>query len=289
MDIAELLFDVSLPEVTDVVRRALAEDIGSGDITSMLTIGENQHATGTFVAREPMVLAGVELLEVIYREQGGVEELTIVHPSGARIEENFQIARVHGRARTLLECERVALNFLQRLSGIATLAAEFASAVKGTKAQVLDTRETTPGLRRLEKMAAEAGGVRNNRMGLFDGILIKSNHVAAAGGVTPALERARGSGLPVQIEVRTRHELDEALAQGATYLMLDNLMPDEAAEWIGYIDGRATVELSGGITPISAHAYARAGADFISAGAITHSATAMDINFRLDWLPSHGL
>ena len=276
-------FDVEQPEVLDAVRRALAEDIGAGDITSNLVIEKDQRATGTFVAREPMVLAGVELLEPIYRERGGVEELTIMHHSGAPIEENFNIARVRGRARTLLECERVALNFMQRLSGIATLAAEFVHAVKGTKCQVLDTRKTTPGMRRLEKMAAEAGGAINHRMGLFDAILIKNNHVTAVGGIAPALERAKSAGMPVEIEVRTRHELDEALANGAKHLLLDNLMPDEAAAWIREIAGRATVELSGGITPHTAHAYAQAGADFISAGAITHSATAMDINFRLDW------
>jgi nicotinate-nucleotide pyrophosphorylase (carboxylating) len=276
-------FEVSHPEVLDVVRRALAEDIGAGDVTSNLVIGKDQRATGTFVAREPMVLAGVELLEPIYRDRGGVDDLIVMHPSGASIEENFQIARVNGRARTLLECERVALNFLQRLSGIATLAAEFAAAMKGTKCRVLDTRKTTPGLRRLEKMAAEAGGAQNHRMGLFDAILLKNNHVTAAGGIAAALERTKNAGMPVEIEVRTRQELDEALASGAKHLLLDNLMPEEAEEWIRAIDGRATVELSGGITPHTARAYAECGADFISAGAMTHSARAVDINFRLDW------
>src|SRR5579884_2663691 len=176
-------FDTSHREVVDAVRRALAEDIGAGDITSNLVIPGDQRATGTFIAREPMVLAGVELLDPIYRERGGVDELIILHGSGAKIEENFQIARVNGSARILLECERVALNFMQRLSGIATLAAEFANAVRGTKCRVLDTRKTTPGLRRLEKMAAEAGGTQNHRMGLFDAILIKNNHVTAAGGI----------------------------------------------------------------------------------------------------------
>jgi len=281
-------FDVSHPEVINIIRFALAEDIGPGDITSNLVIDADQHATGTFVAREPMVVAGVELLETIYSARGGVENLTIMHHSGARIEENYHIARVRGRARTLLECERVALNFMQRLSGIATMAAEFTDAVQGTRCRVLDTRKTSPGLRRLEKMAAEAGGAINHRMGLFDAILIKNNHVTAAGGIAPALDRASKAALPVEIEVRTRQELEEALAHGAKHLLLDNLMPEEAAEWIRLVDGRATVELSGGITPHSAHAYAQAGADFISAGAMTHSAPALDINFRLDWQPNHG-
>jgi nicotinate-nucleotide pyrophosphorylase (carboxylating) len=154
--------------------------------------------------------------------------------------------------------------------------------VAGTRCRVLDTRKTTPGLRRLEKMAAAAGGITNHRMGLWDAILIKNNHIAAAGGVRAALERVRGARVPVEIEVRERAELDEALACGAKHLLLDNLTPAEAAEWIRQIAGRATVELSGGITLDNVRAYAEAGADFVSCGAITHSATAVDINFRLE-------
>ena len=148
---------------------------------------------------------------------------------------------------------------------------------------MLDTRKTTPGLRRLEKMAAAAGGVTNHRMGLYDAILIKNNHITAAGGVTAALKQTREASLPVEIEVRTRAELDEALAAGARHLLLDNLTPAEAAEWVRHVAGRAKVELSGGITLATVRAYAEAGPDFISAGAITHSATAADLNFRLDW------
>jgi nicotinate-nucleotide pyrophosphorylase (carboxylating) len=176
----------------------------------------------------------------------------------------------------------VALNFLQRLSGVATLARQYADAVAGTKTRVLDTRKTTPGLRQLEKMAAAAGGATNHRQGLFDAVLIKNNHITAAGGVTQALANARNFPGPVEIEVRTRAELDEALAAGAKHLLLDNLSPEEAAEWIVYIAGRARVELSGGITLDTIRAYAEAGPDFISCGAITHSATAVDISFRLE-------
>lgn len=175
------------------------------------------------------------------------------------------------------------MNFLQRLSGIATLAHRFAGQVAGTKCRVLDTRKTTPGLRRLEKMAAAAGGVTNHRMGLYDAVLIKNNHITAAGGVRQALQRtAHLRGLPVEIEVRTEAELREALDSGATHLLLDNLTPAEAAVWVREIGGRATVELSGGITLENVREYAEAGADFVSAGAITHSARAMDISFRLD-------
>jgi nicotinate-nucleotide pyrophosphorylase (carboxylating) len=193
------------------------------------------------------------------------------------------IATVRGRARTLLECERVSLNFLQRLSGVATSARAFADRVAGTGCQVLDTRKTTPGLRRLEKMASAAGGITNHRMGLFDAILIKNNHISAAGGVREAIERARAaSRLPLEIEVRTPAELKEALACAAGHLLLDNLTPAEAAGWIREIGGRAKVELSGSITLDNVRAYADAGADFVSCGAITHSARAMDISFRLD-------
>ncbi len=189
------------------------------------------------------------------------------------------IATVEGNARTLLERERVALNFLQRLSGVATLARQFADAVAGTNCRVLDTRKTTPGLRVLEKRAAAAGGVTNHRMGLFDAILIKNNHITAAGGVRAAMSamaiqpsRARIAGFPIEIEVRTLAELHEALDAGATHLLLDNLTPAEAAEWVREIAGRATVELSGGITLDTVRSYAETGADFVSAGAITHSA-----------------
>jgi nicotinate-nucleotide pyrophosphorylase (carboxylating) len=168
------------------------------------------------------------------------------------------------------------------MSGIATLARQFTDAVAGTGCTVLDTRKTTPGLRRLEKMAAAAGGATNHRIGLFDAILIMNNHIAAAGGVRQAIEAARGSGLPIEIEVRTRTELAEALDAGAQHLLLDNLTPEEAAEWIRVIDKRAKVEISGGITLKNVQNYAKTGADYVSSGAITHSARATDISFRLE-------
>jgi len=174
------------------------------------------------------------------------------------------------------------LNFLQRLSGVATLARQFAERVAGTNCRVLDTRKTTPGLRRLEKAAAAAGGITNHRMGLYDAVLIKNNHITASGGVRAALERAQHANVPVEIEVRTEAELEEALAWGATHLLLDNLTPEQAREWVRRIAGRAKVELSGGITLETVRAYAESGADFLSVGALTHSAPAVDINFRLE-------
>jgi nicotinate-nucleotide pyrophosphorylase (carboxylating) len=273
-----------MAEIEDIVTLALAEDIGAGDVTSQACVPADRRASGVFLARAPLILAGVNLLAMIYEARGGVEDLTLLHKDGDRLEEGMRIATVRGSARTLLECERVALNFLQRLSGVATLAHQFAAIVQGTKCKVLDTRKTTPGLRRLEKAAAAAGGITNHRMGLFDAVLIKNNHIAAAGGVKQAIENVRASGLPIEIEVRALDELNDALASGATHLLLDNLSPQQAEEWIRIVDGRATVELSGGIDLDSVRSYAETGADFVSAGAITHSAKAVDISFRLELL-----
>ncbi len=277
-----MIFDVSHPEVLAVVRAALAEDIGPGDITTELCVDADRRARGRFIAREPMTLAGVELLPLIYATAGGIDEISLVHTSGDAVEPGEPLAHVHGEARRLLTCERVALNFLQRLSGVATLAHRFVEHTTGTRCRILDTRKTTPGLRRLEKMAASAGGAVNHRMGLYDAVLIKNNHIAASGGVRAALERALAAGRPVEIEVRTQAEIEQALAGGATRLLLDNFTPEEAAAEICFIAGRATVEISGGVTLDTVAAYAATGADFISCGAITHSARGVDINFGLE-------
>jgi len=275
------MFDISHPEVRSAVAQALAEDIGSGDVTSRLTIPTDLQARGTFIAKQELVLAGIELLPVVYEMRGGAA-VELLAESGSKLSPGTVAARVSGRARTLLQCERVALNFLQRLSGVATLARQHVDAVAGTNVKVLDTRKTTPGLRRLEKSAAAAGGATNHRIGLYDAVLIKNNHITAAGGVRNALERVKSFNGPIEIEVRTRAELEEALACGAKSLLLDNLSPTEAADWIRYIDGRATAELSGNIDLANIRAYAEAAPDFISCGAITHSAPAVDLSFRLE-------
>ncbi|MDQ1472694.1 MAG: hypothetical protein QOJ99_4174 [Bryobacterales bacterium] len=272
-------------EITNAIRQALEEDIGTGDITSAACVPPDRRARGYFLVRESLVLAGIDLLAPIYEMRGGVEELRLIHKDGDHLHEGVRVAEVTGNARTLLECERVALNFLQRLSGVSTLAYQFTALVEGTNCRVLDTRKTTPGLRRLEKAAAAAGGVVNHRMGLYDAILIKNNHISAAGGVKPAIANARASGLPIEIEVRTLAELHEALASGAEHLLLDNLSPQQAEEWVRMINRRAKVELSGGITLDTVRNYAETGADFVSAGAITHSARAVDLSFRLELLP----
>jgi nicotinate-nucleotide pyrophosphorylase (carboxylating) len=274
----------------EIVRLALEEDIGPGDVTTDSCVPADRQARGRFLAREALVVAGLELLPDFYeplkqsRDREGAVHKALKR-NGDRCVDGDVIAEVAGPARLLLTRERVALNFLQRLSGVATLARQFADAVAGTGCKVLDTRKTTPGLRDLEKAAAAAGGVTNHRKGLYDAILIKNNHIAAAGGVGQALSPANlPPNLSVEIEVRTRAELREALACGAKHLLLDNLTPAEAADWIREIAGRATVELSGGITLDTARAYAETGADYVSSGAITHSARAMDISFRLELL-----
>ena len=270
-------------ESLDAIRRALLEDIGTGDVTSTICVPAERMASGQFIGRESLVIAGMGILPTIYDMRGGVEHLEVNRHDGDLCEDGDILATVQGRARTLLECERVALNFLQRLTGVATLARKFVDAVDGTGCKVLDTRKTTPGLRKLEKMASAAGGATNHRTGLYDAVLIKNNHISAAGGVRAALESAQrdAPAMSVEIEVRTREELEEALGCGAKHLLLDNLGPREAADWIRFIAGRATVEISGGVTLETVRAYAETGADFVSAGAITHSARAMDISFRL--------
>ncbi len=275
------MFDVNHPDVRGAVERALAEDLGTGDITSQLTVSESQRAHGSFLAKQDLVLAGIELLPIVYELLGGAS-VKLLRASGDAVEKGEVLATVEGPARTLLSCERVALNFLQRLSGVATLAREYVRAVAGTNVKVLDTRKTTPGLRQLEKMAVMAGGAVNHRRGLFDAVLIKNNHITAAGGVTNALEKTKDFAGPVEIEVRTRAELDQALAARAKHLLLDNLSPDEASQWIRQVAGRATIELSGNINLATIRAYAETGPDYISSGAITHSATAVDISFRLE-------
>mgnify|MGYP005856567421 CR=1 FL=1 len=257
-----MTFNPSDPEIDAIVGRALNEDIGACDVTSEACVPAGRTARGRFIARQDLVVAGIELLPLIYEVRGRADPTPLPSAPVSRQRFGDGPSRRRCRARTLLECERVALNFMQRLSGVATLASQFAGRVEGTGCRVLDTRKTTPGLRLLEKWAAAAGGVVNHRMGLYDAVLIKNNHIAAAGGVRPALEAA--------------------MATGAKRLLLDNLTPAEAAEWVRYIGGRAVVELSGGITLDNVREYAEAGADFVSSGAITHSAPAVDISFRLE-------
>ena len=266
------------PEIVEAVRRALAEDIGSGDVTTQACVPAEADARGFFLAREEIVVAGVELLPLLYEK----EEFEVIRKDGESVEADSVFARVRGSAQRLLTIERTALNFLQRLSGIASTARRFVEAVDGTGCVILDTRKTTPGLRRLEKLAVRAGGASNHRFGLFDAVLIKNNHITAAGGVKQALEKAGAQQLPIEVEVGSFGELEEALAAGAKHVMLDNFTLDQVYRAMGRISGRAEVEVSGGITLENVREYADAGPDFISVGALTHSAPAVDISFRLE-------
>lgn len=266
-----MTFDITHPDVRRAVETALAEDIGAGDITTDACIPSSLVAEARFVAKQEMTLAGVELLTLLFGDP-----MVLQKRSGDRVPAGEQIACVRGPARLLLSRERVALNFLQRLSGVATLAAKFVAAVEGTGVRILDTRKTTPGLRVLEKMAASAGGVVNHRMGLYDAVLIKNNHIRLSGGVRAAMQRLNGK--PIEVEVRTRAEIEDALACGAARILLDNMTPVQAAAEIHFIRQRAETEISGGVTLDNVRAYADVRPDFISSGAITHSATAVDIN-----------
>ncbi len=282
-------FDVSHPQIHDIVRLALDEDIGTGDITTFFTVPADARAVGRMAAKQDLTLAGIELIPVIFDAIAPRKcDIELLQESGARLRKGDAIATVSGPARALLTGERTALNFVQRLSAVATAASAYARLMEGTRCRILDTRKTTPGLRRLEKQAAAAGGATNHRQGLYDAVLIKNNHITAAGSVKAALEKTRDAGVLVEIEVRTRAELEEALANGATHLLLDNLTPAEAREWIACIRAAkgdtVIVELSGGINLENARAYAETGADFLSSGSITHSAPAVDINFGLTML-----
>lgn len=275
------------PDTRELVARALEEDIGAGDLTSLACVPEQERTRGCFLAKQDLVVAGIELLPVLYnlrRDSPGLEFISLKRLSGSRARKGEPLAELAGPARLVLERERVALNFLGHLSGIATMTRRFVDAVAGTGAAILDTRKTTPGLRHLEKLAVAAGGGTNHRRGLYDGVLIKENHVMVAGGIRKALEAARGrvpAGIEVEIEVRNLEELREALEAGAKSVLLDNFTPSIVSQAVALAKGRARLEVSGGVTLENVRAYAEAGPDSISVGALTHSAAAADITFLL--------
>ena len=265
----------------------LAEDLGRGDITTQACVARNAHARGRFLAKEAMVVAGLEAAEAVFSTLDSQQQLEAFVSDGEEVEAGKVIARTSGFADVLLAGERVALNLLQRLSGIATLTRKYVRAIEGTPAQIVDTRKTTPGLRMLEKYAVLAGGARNHRFGLDDGVLIKDNHIALAGGVGAAVERAReavGHLHKIEVEVSTEKDLRESLRSGADILLLDNLSSEEIARMVSIareLAPQVKLESSGGITLENVRAYAEAGVDLISIGALTHSARAMDISFKI--------
>ncbi|MBD0327390.1 MAG: carboxylating nicotinate-nucleotide diphosphorylase [Pyrinomonadaceae bacterium] len=265
----------------------LAEDLGRGDITTQSTVTRNARARGRFLAKEAMVVAGLEAAEAVFSTLDSQQQIEAFATDGEEVEAGKVIARTSGFADVLLAGERVALNLMQRLSGIATLTRRYVRAVEGTDAQIVDTRKTTPGLRMLEKYAVAAGGARNHRFGLDDGVLIKDNHIALAGGVAAAVERARetvGHLHKIEIEVSTEKDLREAIKSGADILLLDNLTPEETSRMVSIareLAPNVALESSGGITLDNVRAYAETGVNLISIGALTHSARAMDISFKI--------
>jgi nicotinate-nucleotide pyrophosphorylase (carboxylating) len=265
----------------------LNEDIGRGDITTQSTVTRTQSAKGRFIAKESMVVAGIEAAEAVFSTLDSQQQIEAFVSDGDEVEAGKVIARTAGFADVLLAGERLALNLMQRLSGIATLTRRFVEAVEGTGAQIVDTRKTTPGLRMLEKYAVATGGGRNHRFGLDDGVLIKDNHVALAGGVATAVERARkavGHLHKVEVEVSRERDLRDAIEAGADILLLDNQTPEETRRLVEVarsLKPGLLLESSGGITLENVRAYAEAGVDLISIGALTHSARAVDISFKI--------
>jgi len=305
------------PEISALVRGALKEDMGSGDVTLMALVPRPASARARIIAKQELVAAGLPIAERVFRALDTHIVFTALAQEGAAVRKGEALAELSGSAAAVLSGERTALNFLARLCGIATLARKFVDALAGTRAQIRDTRKTTPLLRALEKYAVRTGGGANHRFGLYDAILIKENHIALAGGVKPALDRAHAfaaqagdagremtayesyrpagtkplgpQALPVQVEVRNEAELREALSCGAEAILLDNQTPAEAARLVSIarrVRPDCVIEISGGITLSNARAYAEAGADFLSSGALTHSAPAADLTLLVQTLGS---
>ena len=272
-------------DVEDFVRRILAEDLGSGgDVTSNATIAADAHFTAEMKARQPIVVAGIEIAAAFFRHLDGDVHIETIARDGDRVEHGITLMRLGGNARALLAAERSALNTLQHLSGIATLTRQYVDAIAGTNVVLLDTRKTIPGLRELEKYAAQMGGAENHRMRLDDGVLIKDNHVAVCGGVAEAVRRAKAAktGLQIQVEVDRLGQIEPALDAGADRLLLDNMDPAQLREAVRLVGGRVPLEASGGVTLETIRFLAETGVNFISVGRITQSAPAVDIG--LDYL-----
>jgi nicotinate-nucleotide pyrophosphorylase (carboxylating) len=277
---------MSGPTIDEVVARALAEDVGSGDVTTAATVPEGARALALISQKAPGVVFGLDVAEQVFRALDPEAEITRLTTEG-EWRASGEVLRVRAQAAAVLSAERTALNFLARLSGVATMAARCVRAVDGTKAKILDTRKTTPGLRSLEKAAVVAGGATNHRAGLYDAILIKENHSAMAGGVGAAVRKARAAApdLPLEVECSSLAEVDEALEAEALRILLDNMDLQQLREAVAHVDGRAELEASGGFTLETLGGVAATGVDFISVGAITHSAPALDLSLLLTPLP----
>jgi nicotinate-nucleotide pyrophosphorylase (carboxylating) len=269
--------------VAEDVRRALAEDVGSGDVTADLLPAEAQ-ARARVITREATVLCGQAWFDECFHQVDRRVAIDWAHAEGAPVAAGAVLCRLTGPARALVTAERAALNFLQTLSATATTAATYVEAVRGTRARILDTRKTLPGLRLAQKYAVRVGGASNHRLGLYDMVLIKENHIAAAGSIGAAVERARAlhPGVPVEVETENFVELRQALAAGADRIMLDEFELDELAQAVAEVDGRAALEVSGGVGLDRVRAIAQTGVDFISIGALTKHVRAVDLSMRIE-------
>jgi nicotinate-nucleotide pyrophosphorylase (carboxylating) len=268
----------------ELIERALAEDVGDGDLTTAALVPEGARARARIDQKEPGVVAGLEVAEAVFARLDPALRFERRVDDG-EWREGGLVAEIEGAAAPILTGERTALNFLGRMSGVATLTARYVAAVGGTGVKILDTRKTTPGLRALEKRAVRVGGGTNHRAGLHDAVLVKENHSALAGGVGRAarlaLERAP-AGVPVEVECATRAEVEEALDAGAARLLLDNMPPEELRQTVALVDGRAELEASGGVTEDTVRRIAATGVQFVSVGALTHSAPALDLSLTLE-------
>ncbi len=270
--------------VTSLIDAALAEDIGPGDITTDLLIPAAAAGVGTIIAKEELVVAGLDVARRVFARLDSRVRFDPARADGDAVAAGTSVAALRGPLRALLTGERTALNFIQRLSGIATQTRAYVSALGDCRTVLVDTRKTTPGWRYLEKYAVRVGGAKNHRMGLFDGVLIKDNHIAVSGGIQAAVQRARSGAshlLRIEVEVESLPEVDEALAAGADVIMLDNMDLAAIRAAVARIAGRATVEVSGGVTEEGLAALADAGVDLISSGALTHSARSVDLSMRI--------
>jgi nicotinate-nucleotide pyrophosphorylase (carboxylating) len=272
------------PEIVDCIRRALAEDIGPGDVTTNAIIPAHAEMRGRIVAKQDGIVAGLDVAKAVYELVDPKVTFSACVEEGAHVENRTLLAQVTGPARALLTGERTALNFLGRMSGIATMTHNYMDALAGTKAVVLDTRKTVPGLRDLDKLAVKRGGGQNHRHALYDMVLIKDNHIDFAGSITRAVELARASAGDLQIEVETRSlaDVSEALSLGVDWIMLDNMSNETMRDAVKLVKGRAKLEASGNITFDNLRSVAETGVDFISVGALTHSVIVFDVSFKYE-------
>lgn len=268
-------------EILDSIQRALAEDIGAGDATTLSIVPPEATMRGQIIAKQDGIIAGLDVARAAYELLDSAVEFSPQLADGSRVTRAGVLALVSGRTSSLLTAERTALNFLGRMSGIATLTRQFVDAVAGTRAVILDTRKTAPGLRAVDKLAVKLGGGGNHRIGLYDMILIKDNHIDYAGGIEEAVRRAKAarSGLPIEVEARTMNDVRVALSLGVERILLDNMSVEMMAEAVRLTNGRAKLEASGNVTLETVRRIAETGVDFISVGALTHSAKAFDVSF----------